>query len=121
MEQFFNDIRFGLRQLLARPGFALAAVLSLAIGIGANTTLFAVVHTLLLAPVAGIGAPRNVVEIGRTDHGRAGESQEEPQRRRSSPLINTSARRSARRQRDHAEPGGAARLIAAEAATPRYG
>ena len=62
----FNDLRFGLRQLLARPGFTLAAVLSLAIGIGATAALFAVVNTLLLSPVAGIGAPQNVVEVGRT-------------------------------------------------------
>lgn len=67
---FFNDLRFGLRQLLARPGFTLAAVLSLAIGIGANAALFAVVNTLLLSPVAGIGAPRDVVEVGRTIAGR---------------------------------------------------
>ena len=60
-----DDLRLGLRSLLAKPGFAIAALLSLAIGIGANTTLFAVVNALLLKPVEGIGAPQRVVEIGR--------------------------------------------------------
>jgi predicted permease len=64
-----QDLRFGLRLLLAKPGFTLAAVLSLAIGIGANTTLFAVVQSFLLAPVAGIGAPERLVEIGRSRGG----------------------------------------------------
>ena len=64
-----QDLRFGLRLLLAKPAFALAAILSLAIGIGANTTLFAVVQNLLLAPVAGIGEPDRLVEFGRSRGG----------------------------------------------------
>lgn len=66
---FLKDLRFGLRLLLARPGFALAAIASLAIGIGANTALFAVVQSLLLAPVAGIGEPQRMVELGRSHGG----------------------------------------------------
>ena len=65
------DLRYGLRSLLAKPAFALAAVLSLAIGVGANTTLFAVINALLLKPVEGIGAPERLVEIGRTQRGGA--------------------------------------------------
>jgi hypothetical protein len=63
------DLRYGLRQLLARPGFTAASVLSLAIGIGANAALFSAVHALLLSPVTGIGAPDRVVELGRTRDG----------------------------------------------------
>lgn len=71
LSHLLQDLRYGLRTLIAKPAFALAAILSLAIGIGANTTLFAVVNALLLAPVAGIGAPERVVEIGRVVHGGA--------------------------------------------------
>jgi predicted permease len=47
-EQFLQDIRYGLRILRRSPLFALAAILTLAIGIGANTAIFTVVHAILL-------------------------------------------------------------------------
>jgi len=52
MTTFRQDLLFGARMLLARPGFTLAAVLSLALGIGANTTIFSLINSSLLANMA---------------------------------------------------------------------
>src|SRR5687767_11991318 len=57
-----QDVRYALRGLLSHRGFAAVSILTLAIGIGANTTMFSAVNALLLHPV-GVKDPDRIVAL----------------------------------------------------------
>ena len=71
IENVARDVRFAVRQLRKQPGFALTAVLSLALGIGANTAIFQLLNALSLRPLP-VERPRELVEIRLTGDGRDG-------------------------------------------------
>lgn len=63
MTSFWQDVRYSLRVIAKTPGFTLLSVLTLALGIGANTTIFSWINSTLLNPVPGLTRPNEVVSL----------------------------------------------------------
>jgi len=68
-DSWLQDLRYAVRLLRRNPLFALTAVLSLAIGIGANTTIFTIANALLFKPPPGVADASRLVDVGRSQDG----------------------------------------------------
>src|SRR5580698_1878929 len=66
-----SDIRYAARALAAAPGFALLAIITLALGIGANSTIFSWIDGTLLNPVPGVSNTSQLVTLSRSNSPRA--------------------------------------------------
>src|SRR6202012_5012759 len=68
MQRFVHDLRYALRQLRRSPGFAIVAIFTLALAIGANTAIFSVLDSILLRPLPFPHADRLVQIDAQSDY-----------------------------------------------------
>lgn len=67
MESLIKDVQYGFRNLTKRPSYTLIAIVTLALGIGANTAIFSLISTVLLRPLP-VTHPEQLVEVYGTTH-----------------------------------------------------
>jgi macrolide transport system ATP-binding/permease protein len=68
MQTLIHDLRYGLRLIAKSPAFTLVAVLTLALGICANTTIFSFINGMLLRPLPGLKEPERLVAVYTSDY-----------------------------------------------------
>ena len=66
MQTLWQDLRYGAGMLLKKPGFTLIAVITLALGIGANTAIFSMINSLMLRPLP-FREPDKLLQVWETD------------------------------------------------------
>src|SRR5215472_7119153 len=69
MTAFWQDVRYSLRMIAKAPGYAAIAIWTLALGIGANTTIFSWINSTLLNPIPGLVTPHEVVSLSLSRSG----------------------------------------------------
>src|SRR5215471_18771142 len=69
MRMLWQDLHYAVRGLRKNPAFTLVVILTLALGIGANTAVFSLANALLLRPPAGVSQPDEIVKVDRTFKG----------------------------------------------------
>ena len=67
LQTLLHDLRYGMRLIAKAPAFTLVAVLALALGICANTTIFSFVNGLLFRPLSGVREPERLVAVYTSD------------------------------------------------------
>jgi predicted permease len=69
MTSLWQDVRYSLRMIVKAPGYAAIVILTLALGIGANSTIFSWINSTLLNPVPGLSSPNEVVTLSLSKPG----------------------------------------------------
>src|SRR5262245_25930070 len=67
LEDLLQDLRYGARMLMKNPGLTTVAAITLALGIGANTTIFSFINGLALRPILGVKEPERLVAVYTSD------------------------------------------------------